>query len=462
MMFLLSIDIGTSAVKAGVISEAGALVSSGHVGLSFDTDATGSEDIASRWLTAIEELLAGLPNVESVAGVVVSGNGPTLVPLAHDGSLSGPTLLWLDPGDGIEGEPSFFLPKIAAMRRLQPAAYERTRWFISCPEYVSFVLTGIPITITPSAEFCASIWNRDSIRRYDIDPETLPPFATVGDRVGKVQRAASTRFGIPVATPVFAGGSDFLMSLLGTATISPGRTCDRAGTSEGINHCSETNIESPSLRSLPHVVPGLYNVAGILASTGRIFEWFRRISGQERKPYEKMLREIAEISSDRLPVFLPSLHRGDTWEFSAAAFMDLEPHHGVVDMGRSVVESIGYSIRDVIETLEANGCLVAELRVSGGQARNSVWNQMKADMTGRRIIVPKVVDAELLGDAVAGFVGLGAFDELGGASMQLYQTASEYEPASETTARYEDGYRLFCEKRERILGNHRNSVSANA
>jgi len=212
-------------------------------------------------------------------------------------------------------------------------------------------------------------------------------------------------------------------------------------------------VVSPRLRTLPHAVDGLYNVAGILSSTGRIFEWFRRISGQQEKSYEKMLSEIAAVPHHRRrPVFLPSLHRGETWEFSGAAFVELEPEHGIPEMGRAVVESIGFSVRDLIETLEANGCPVGELRVSGGQARNHTWNQMKADMTGRTVVVPEVIDAELLGNAVAGLVGEGLFGSFTEASESLFRVARRFIPAEAESGAYHDLYERFCATRERIVG----------
>ena len=441
---LLCVDVGTSSVKAGVIGPRGELVSWSREGLLFDTDRPKPYDLARRWLEAIQSVVARLNGIESIDGVAISGNGPTIVPVNEDGP-SGPVLLWLDEKQiKIAGNPSFFLPKIVWFKEHHRHAYDQTRWFISCPEYVSYELTGTAVTITPNDEFKPFIWTDDSVRAYDLDPDRLPPFVGLGDLIGTVSKNASVKYGIPADIPVLAGGSDFLMSLLGTATVRPGRTCDRAGTSEGINHCSAKPAALTRLRVLPHVIPGLFNVAGILASTGRIFEWFRRISGQQHKSYDRMLRDI-ESTPDEVdaPFFLPSLHNGETWEFAGAAFMNLEPYHGVNDMGRAVIESIAFSIRDLVETLERNDCAVSELRVSGGQARNHAWNQMKADMIGRDVVVPQIIDAELLGSAIVGYVGTGVLGNLVDASDTLYSEARRYK--SSPTKRYEENYSRYCE-----------------
>ncbi len=62
---------------------------------------------------------------------------------------------------------------------------------------------------------------------------------------------------------------------------------------------------------------------------------------------------------------------------------------------------------DLVETLENNNCPIDSLRVSGGQGRSSVWNQMKADITGRRLLIPETEDAELAGCACCASAALG-------------------------------------------------------
>ena len=107
------------------------------------------------------------------------------------------------------------------------------------------------------------------------------------------------------------------MALLGAGAVTPGTVCDRAGTSEGINYCSCSKADYPGLRCLPHIIRGYYNVSAILTSSGRIFEWFRRISGQEKLGYRELLAEIQKaFLSDSDLYFFPSLKKGAVWEFS--------------------------------------------------------------------------------------------------------------------------------------------------
>lgn len=453
MKNLLCIDIGTSSIKGGVITTGGTLEHWDRVSLYAPSGEDFNHWDPVHWLGAIGELIAGLGGAGSVSGIAVSGNGPTVVPVDENGAPCYEALLWLDKRNvKIEDEPSFFLPKVKWFAENHPRLYERTSRFFSCPEYICFLLTGEAVTITPSDEFSPYIWDSLGIEAYGLDQEKFPPFVPVTNTIGTVQKSAEEKFGIKAGIPVFASGSDFLMSLLGTAAVVPGRTCDRAGTSEGINHCSRVTVDHPRLRCLPHVIGGYYNVAGILASTGRVFEWFRKISGQLDKSYRQMFEEIEAVAHQASsPAFFPSLHRGPVWEFSGGAFTGLEPFHEAPCMGKAVVEAIGFAIKDLVRTLEENNCRIDELRVSGGQARNVLWNRKKADITGKQVVVPAVVDAELLGNAVAGFTGAGLFATLSEAAEALFRAEEVFEPRREEFDYYESEFAAYQETCRRIL-----------
>jgi xylulokinase len=474
---VLAVDIGTSSIKVGTISESGRLIESGreHI-LNHYADVRRWS--AYWWTDALARILSSMPTAQEVSAVAVSGNGPTIVAVgptervtssgrtggaaedldaaanAESGAEEGlpyrsldPVLLWLDGRDAaLQGERSFFLPKIAWLARHEPGRHAEAAWFISGPEYIDYVLTGEVVTITPTEEFKPYIWDHHAADRYGIDAAKLPPFVRVGEVIGRVREVAAEVFALPPGVPVVAGGSDFIVSLLGTGAVTPGVTSDRAGTSEGVNYCSAAPVDDPRTRCLPHPVAGLYNVAGVLSSTGTIFEWFREISGQKGRSYADMLGEIRDVAdSVHVPWFFPSLHEGAAWEFSRGMFIDLGAEHGPREMGRAVVESIGYAVREVVEVLEQNDCRVEELRVCGGQGRNAVWSQMKANMIGRSLAVVEVIDAELLGNACAAFVGIGVYGNIVEASRAMVRISRRYEPVPERLGPYEERYHRYRE-----------------
>jgi glycerol kinase len=67
---------------------------------------------------------------------------------------------------------------------------------------------------------------------------------------------------------------------------------------------------------------------------------------------------------------------------------------------RATLESIAHQTRDVIEAVEADsGVTLSELRVDGGAAANDLLLQIQADVLGREVVRPAVLETTALGAA---------------------------------------------------------------
>jgi len=299
-------------------------------------------------------------------------------------------------------------------------------------------------------------WNESAVAPLGIDPARLPPFVETGEVIGTVRARAADTLGIPAGLPVVDGGSDFIMSILGTAAVEPGRVCDRSGTSEGVNLCASSPVRSQKLLCFPHIVRGAYNVSAMLASSGAALDWAARSLGGRSADGEALLAEVQSVpagaggllflpflSPERFPVWSPDM-RG--------ALVGLTLEHGRREMARAVVESAGFVVRTILEEMRASGCLPGDLRVSGGLARSPLWCQIRADMTGLRVLVPEVLDAELVGAACAGFFGLEQFDSLAAASAGLVRFSRTFTPEPGPAAAYAEMAVKFAQACEGLGG----------
>jgi len=462
---VLAFDIGTTSLKGGLFragedgvealarAEVPVRLADGEHTLHHEADANNCISALALVIAQLE--LGGFP---AARALVVSGNGPTLVPAGKDGRPLDFAMTWMDRRGVEEAElisaatgryvdPTFYLPKALWLFRHKPRVYRDTRHFLSCPDFVDFFLTGQARTVLPSEPFQPYIWTAEAIERLGMDPAKFPPFIRPGERVGEVRRQAAEVLGVPAGTPVFAGGPDFIMPLLGTATVAPGRACDRAGTSEGVNLCTRTPIADRRLLCLPHIIEGFHNVSGVISTSGKALEWFKHISGRERMDYESLFEDLCQVPPGaRGLLFLPYLagERAPLWDpYARGCFIGLTVRHGRREMTRAVVESVGFAIRDVLEVMGENGLAVEELRVTGGQARSPLWNQIRADITGRRILVPEIMDSELLGDVIVGLYALGQYPTLAEAAEDLVRIRRRYDPSPELAGPYDELFRLY-------------------
>ena len=357
-MYALCLDIGTSSLKGAVISSDGKLVSDGRI----------YYEKGVVWHRALCGFMQKLDCTFSISAVVVSGSGPTFIPLKKDNTVREP-LFWNDKKEkNLASGCSLYLPKLMWLKENSPREYEDTKQFLTMDGYFNWLLTDVAAAPVYDDRFVPFFWSKEDAGQNEIDFDKLPPLVHTGEKIGEVTKEAEVQFGIKAGTPVFAGGSDFLMAILGTATLQAGQICDRAGTSEGINYCcpGEKVVQSPELRVMPHITRGCTNISVRLPESAHLIE-------NDREQYGR------------------SLCRG-------------------------------------LQVLEREGCTSEALRLSGGPAKNAEWNQLRANVTGKRVLVPEIEDGELAGCACAAFAGLGLYGSPAQAAEAIVRIAREYIP----------------------------------
>ena len=445
---ILSVDIGTSSLKAALIDFDGKLISFNRE--AYERKAAGE---SGAWELAfarsLERLHAGggIPDA-----ICISGNGPTLAPVTKEGETL-PPLYWHDNKKILpEGSSSsFFLPHVAWFKKNAPAEYEKTHYFLSPHEWLSHRLGAEALAVLPSSSYEPYFWDEQQCRLFGLNREKFPPFVNMGSVIGKLSPQASSFFGpssgncLKSGTPIIAGGTDFITALIGTGTLRPGDVCDRAGSSEGINVCSSSPIERKDLRVLPHAKEGLWNIGRLIPSSGRLFERYRISSGQEGRPYGEHLAEL-----------IPSAYKTEIFrdlEFFPNIESSCHLLHSPLDLGRAVLCALGFSVREAAEALSDSGFPISEMKVSGGQAKNPRWNQLKADITGITLMIPEIPDGELAGNAVLSAAALGAASGLEEAADKMIRIQDVYKPHPEASDFWEKRYKLYCEvKKERDEG----------
>jgi xylulokinase len=466
---ILVLDVGTTVLKGALFNESGTPLEIGHRGLSMQSSRANPlyhEMDPQGWVRGIRELCAefGLSSNKKPAAIVVSGNGPTLVPVGGGGRVLHPAILWMDRRsieesaavseiNGFYVDPTFYLPKALWFHRHEPEIYEATTHFLPCSEYINYLLTGYAATILPVIGFEGYIWTESLVTQLGMDWDKFPDFVRPGDPLGRTTASACELLGVPEGVPVYAGCPDFIASIIGTGTVAPGRVCDRAGTSEGINLCTEEPISDSRLLCVRHVIDEYHNVSGIVSTSGKAVQWFREITGKADAPFGELFDEIAAVPAGaKKLVFLPYLtgERAPVWDPNArGAFVGLTMNHGRREMTRAVVESVGFAIRDIMTAMEEIGLRVEDVRITGGQARSEQWIQMRADITGKRFLSPVMKDAELAGDLCIALYGLGEYESLAEASESAVQIERVFEPNRSHRQIYDD---LFSVYRESYAG----------
>jgi len=104
-----------------------------------------------------------------------------------------------------------------------------------------------------------------------------------------------------------------------------------------------------------------------------------------------------------------------------------------------------FELRVNLDLLKEGQVNIDELRAIGGGARSSLWVQLKADITGIPIVVPRITEAACWGAALLGGVGAGVFGSAAQAMEEMLHLEHRFEPDPARTARYGERYALYRE-----------------
>lgn len=405
---VLAVDIGTSSLKAAFVSEKGKVSAFSRRPFLLCNTEHASKEWLPAFQNALQDLISQSPEIRP-SGICVSGNGPTLV------AQSGETLLWNEKVVQLKSS-SLFIPRLLAFKDKFPDVWKKSELVFSGPEYFLWLLTGEPCTILPEKRFESAYWNKQLLLESGFSADEinkLPSFKEPSHKLAGLSRKASSflgaeEFGIKEGLPVFCGAPDFISALVGTVTVKPGILCDRAGSSEGLNFCTAVPLEGEKIRTLPSVVPELWNASVLLPDSGSKFDSFKLKIERElgsQIEYSVLVQEI--IGSDGTNASL--------------------------DQGKYLMIQTALNLKDAIGILKDAAAkkeipFPDEMCVAGGQAKSALWNQMKADITGMKISVPSCPDAELLGDAAFAFTALKVFPSLTSASESLFFKAETFYP----------------------------------
>ena len=462
---ILTIDLGTTTLKAALFSEDGGLCSTSHA--TIGSQAAFYETDPILWSKALSTVCEAFGDtLSSVKAVVISGNGPTLVPVLGEPESTGGLLFsktgmartWLDRRPVTEGaeisgmlgtfvDSGFFLPKALYLFRHEKKTYDASLWLLSSHEYLDYLLTGVAKAIIHSDDSHQWYWTESLVTKLGLDTGKFPPFCNPGDLIGPVTNLASKTLGLPAGIPVYAGAPDFYVSILGTGTVEVGQVCNRSGTSEGINLCTRKPLGDPRLMTYRHPVAPYYNVSGIISTSGKAIEWAKNLVGSKDTSFTDLYAQMekAEPGSGGV-VFLPYLsgERAPIWDPDArAAFSGLSLETGSNELLRSVAEGTCFAMRDVITVMEELGSEVGQLRITGGPSESSFMNQLKADITRREVLIPAMQDAELMGCLIIALTALGRFASYKEAARSVVQTKHIFKPNPKLQRIYDELFATY-------------------
>ena len=484
----LTLDVGTTSVKAAVLDARGALLASDTREYAL---LTPREDIVELdpevyWRCCREGARAALARsgVEPgrVAAVGACSQGETLIVVDGSGAPLRNAIVWIDnrskreaeeirqamggrnPTGQVDVAPTWPATRILWLKRHEPEVFRRAAKFLLVEDFILHRLSGrfVGEYSLYSSSYLLDIrrkdWWPDIMDFVGLERGRLPELHESGERIGGLTPEAAGALGLPAGTPVVSGAMDQTAAMVGAGNLRAGVVTETTGAALVVCETLDAlPARNPSAMAVQyHAVPDKYFLIGWCASGGLTFKWLRdtffgpekeRAAREGRSAYD-LLTEMAagvERGSQGL-YFFPFMSGPGTLPVDPQArgvFWGLEQHHGRAHFVRAVLEALAYVLRENIEEIEALGSPCSEIRSLGGGAASPLWNRIKAEVTGRRIVTMQCPEAASLGVAMLAAVAVGVHGGLEEAAREMVQAAGRFEPDPEGARRYEEIYRGY-------------------
>lgn len=488
---ILGIDVGTTSLKCAVFDHEGVQQGAAVVEYSLITPSNDRvEAPCSVYLESAKKCLdkiasKGAVSLKDITVVGFSVQGETLCFVDAEGNPLTNAVVWMDNRAGrqaedmrakfgdelcykITGQVSFEAnwpaPKIQWFRENEPEIFAKTAKFLLLEDYIIWQLTGKYVsegsllTSTEYWDISTKKYWPEMLEYLGITEDQLPAVMESGEPVGTILPEMAAYLGISDKAMICTGCLDQAAGAIGVGNIRPGIFSENIGAALAICVPTKELTYDPNRQMPVHyfATPDTY-MMHTFTTGGMCLRWFRdgfcqdEINLQELTgidSYDLMNKEVETVPAGAdglicLPhlqgSLAPDVNLNAKGVFYGATLQHRKPH-----FIRSIMESLGYLICRNLEAIGAMGLAVDQIRTMGGGSKSEVWNQIKADITGKELNVTySSQDTACLGAAILAGKAAGVFAGIESAVDSMVKIKKSYKPDMEKHAVYEKQYAKF-------------------
>lgn len=487
--FILGIDVGTTSLKVAAFDYEGNKCAEAIEEYALTTPALNFvEAPCALYIASIQKCLAHIGKTIDCKDITTFGfsvQGETLCFLDENGAPLQNAIVWMDNradkeaellraqfGDetcyAVTGQVSFEAcwpaAKVLWVKRNQPEIWDKVRHILLLEDYLIYWLTGkfaaegSLLTSTLYWDIRTKDYWDEMLSYLGIRREWLPEIFESGECVGTILPEIADSLGLSRDVKITTGCLDQAAGAIGVGNIRPGIFSENIGAALAVCVPTKELVYDPNRHMPVHyfATPDTY-MMHTFTTGGMCLRWFRdafckaEIEMQNQTgldSYYLMDKEADSVppGSDGL-IALPHLQGSMAPDVNLNAkgvFYGATLVHTKAHFIRAIMESLGYIICRNIEAIDAMGIQIDQIRTMGGGSKSDIWNQIKADITGKTLTVTySSQDTACLGAAILAGKAIGVFPSIEAAVDAMIKVKKTFEPNMERHAVYAKQYEKF-------------------
>ncbi len=487
MSFILGIDLGTSSVKAVLVSEGGEIVAKSSQGYPMYSPHPGwaEQDPEEWWESTTKAVGKAIHQSHikpsQIKAVGLSGQthgtllvGKSFLPLRK-------AIIWMDQRSiaqtrwlqermgkrlsritGLPIATGFMAPSLLWIRENEPGIWGKIHQFLLPKDYIRLKLTGnLASDVTDAGgtlllDTVKRNWSPETLQKLEIPASFAPCLFESCQITGKVTKKAARETSLKEDTPICAGGADQIMGAVGNGIVETGRVACSIGTGGLV----VTSIDRPQLapdlglHTIPHAIPGQWILMGAILSGGSSLSWFYKqvILGEEKtlkseNSYQPLFREVSPSPAAlKGLIFLPYL-KGERTPYldpqARGAFIGLNLQHNRRDLTRAIMEGVVFALRQSLEKFKELGIEIPSVTTWGGGTKNKLWRQIQANIFNLPMLISPTQEGSAYGAAITAAVSIGIYSTIKEACRKWTRTKEKILPIPKNVAVYNKAYLIY-------------------
>jgi gluconokinase len=447
--YLLSLDIGTSSVRALVFDCRGIEVGDTRSRRAYTVSATpdgGSEFDADAVLglvaSCIDESLALARSMDlPVAGVAAATMVTTMLAVDPQGLPLTKVMTYADTRSadhaarlagccdaasvhdrtGCPFHPAYWPARFAWMRQTMPDIVSRASRWMSIGDFLMFNFFGTVNTSYSVASWSGLLdrrtlkWDLPLLKLAQIEPDKLPALGDLDNSRTGLSSAYRDRWPLLADVPWFPAVGDGAAANIGCGCLSSNEVAITVGTSSAVRVIVPATPESiPRGLWCYRVDRKRSLVGGALTEGGNIHAWIKSLAGGTGTDLDGRVAAMAPGSHGL--IFLPALggERSPGWNAGLrGAISGLRLSTTAADILRAGMEAVALRLCKVYELLST--FLPGENRIvagGGGMLKSAAWLKIVTDVFGKPVFTPAASEVSARGAALLALENLGIVKNL--------------------------------------------------
>ena len=401
----LGIDVGTSGVKAVILSHAGQLLGQATAPLAVSRpQPLWAEQDPRDWWSATEAAVLQLDPALRLAvraiGIAGQMHGATL--LGKDDRPLRPAILWNDGRcfaecDALEAAepssraitgnlamPGFTAPKLLWVRNHEPEIFDQVASVLLPKDYVRLRMTGDKACDMSDAagtlwlDLAQRKWSAPMLAATGLSESHMPRLYEGSFITGALRAEVAAHWGMG-AIPVVAGGGDNAAGAVGVGVVNDGDALLSLGTSGVIFVATDGFRPNPAraVHAFCHCLPNTWHQMSVHLSAASCVDWGAKLAGMDVPGFFSAAEVAGPASGPEL--FLPYLSgertpHNDPHVRGALIGLDNETDPGKLAV--AILEGVAFAHADGLDALREAGTKVESLSVIGGGARSRFWGSI--------------------------------------------------------------------------------------